>query len=41
MKLYYFYDLKAPWDGTVKLRCIMGCPGLKTSYQEKGLLLKG
>ena len=22
----------------VKLRCIMGCPGLKSSYQEKGLL---
>ena len=23
---------------SVKLRCIMGCPGLKSSYQEKGLL---
>ena len=22
----------------VKLRCIMGCPGLKDSYREKGLL---
>ena len=22
----------------VKLRCIMGCPGLKSSYREKGLL---
>ena len=22
----------------VKLRCIMGCQGLKSSYQEKGLL---
>ena len=22
----------------VKLRCIMGCPGLKSSYSEKGLL---
>ena len=22
----------------VKLRCIMGCSGLKRSYQEKGLL---
>ena len=22
----------------VKLRCIMGCPGLKSSYQEKGIL---
>ena len=21
----------------VKLRCAMGCPGLKSSYQEKGL----
>ena len=21
----------------VKLSCIMGCPGLKSSYQEKGL----
>ena len=21
----------------VKLRCIMGCPGLKDSYREKGL----
>ena len=24
----------------VKLRCIMGCPGLKSSYREKGLLGK-
>ena len=24
----------------VKLRCIMGCPGLKSSYWEKSLLLK-
>ena len=40
MKLYYFYTLKALWDGQVKLRCIMGCPGLKISYQEKGLLAK-
>ena len=23
----------------VKLRCIMGCLGLKSSYREKGLLL--
>ena len=23
----------------VELRCIMRCPGLKSSYQEKGLLL--
>ena len=22
----------------VKLRCIMGCPGLKSSSQEKGIL---
>ena len=38
MKLYYFYTLKALWDGQEKLRCIMRCPGLKNSYQEKGLL---
>ena len=24
----------------VKLRCIMECPGLKSSYQEKGLLIQ-
>ena len=24
----------------VKLKCIMGCPGLKSSCQEKGLLSK-
>ena len=24
----------------VKLRCIMGCPGLKSSYREKGLFQK-
>ena len=24
----------------VKLRCFMGCPGLKNSYQEKDLLEK-
>ena len=24
----------------VKLRCIMGCRGLKSSYPEKGLLTK-
>ena len=23
----------------VKLRCIIGCPGLNTSYREKGILL--
>ena len=22
----------------VKIRCIMGCPGLRNSYREKGLL---
>ena len=22
----------------IKLRCIMGCPGLKSSYREKDLL---
>ena len=48
MQLYYFYPLKALWDGQgkikmyygmarVKLRCIMGCPELKSSYREKGL----
>ena len=31
--------LKAPWDGQCKIRCIMGCPGLKTSYREKGLIV--
>ena len=24
---------------SLKLRCIMGCPGLKSSYQEKGQLM--
>ena len=39
MKHYYFYTLKALWDSQGKaLGCIMGCPGLKSSYQEKGLL---
>ena len=40
MKLYYFYTLKALWMARVKLRCIMGCPGLKSSYKEIGLLRK-
>ena len=38
MKLYYFHTLKALWVARVNLRCIMGCPGLKNSYPEKGLL---
>ena len=38
MKFYYFYTLKELWDSRVKLRCIMGCPGLKSSYRGKGLL---
>ena len=39
MKHYYFYTLKALWDSQGKaLGCIMGCPGLRSSYQEKGLL---
>ena len=25
----------------VKLRCIIGCPGLKSSYREKGILYEG
>ena len=39
MKLYYFYTLKALYMARVKLRYLMGCSGLKSSYQEKGLLL--
>ena len=36
MKHYYFYTLKALWDSQGKaLGCIMGCPGLKSSYQKK------
>ena len=38
MKLYYFYTLKALWDGQGKIKIIMGCLGLKSSYREKGLL---
>ena len=33
MKIYYFYTFIA----LVKLRCIMGCPGLNSSYREKSL----
>ena len=36
MKLCYFYTLKALWAGKIKM--YMECPGLKGSYQEKGLL---
>ena len=39
MNLYHFHTLKALSMARVKLRCIMGCPGLKSSYQEKGLFL--
>ena len=37
MKLYDFYTLKAQWDGQGKIKMYygMGCPGLKSSYQEK------
>ena len=37
MNLYYFYTLKALWYGQGKIKIIMGCPGLKSSYHEKGL----
>ena len=41
IKIYYFYTLKALWDGHGKIkmyyRCIMGCQVLN-SYQEEGLL---
>ena len=39
MKLYYFYTSKHCGMARVKSRCIMGCPGLKNSYREKGLFL--
>ena len=38
IKLCYFHILKALWDGRVKLRRIVGCQGLKSSYREKALL---
>ena len=37
IKLYYFYTLKALWDGQGKIK--MGCPRLKSSYRKKGLLM--
>ena len=37
MKLYYFFTLKALWDGQGKIKMHYGIPGLKSSYQEKGL----
>ena len=40
MKPYYFYTLKALWDGQDKIRYIMGCLESKSSYWGKGLLLK-
>ena len=39
MKLNFFHTLKALWMARVKLRCIMGCPGLKDSYRKKGLFI--
>ena len=35
MKLHYFCTLKALRDGRVKLRCIMGCPGVKKQLSGK------
>ena len=37
MKLYYFYTFIALPDDQGKIKYIMGCPGLKSSYREKGL----
>ena len=39
MKLNFFHTLKALWMARVKLRCIMGCPGLKGSYRKKDLFI--
>ena len=41
MKLYYFYTLKHCRIATVKLRCVMEYPGLKSSYREKSQVLHG
>ena len=38
IKLHYFHTLKALWGGQGKIRCIVGYQGLRSSYQEKGLL---
>ena len=38
IKLYYFHTLKELWMAWVKLRCVIGCPGLKSSYRGKCLL---
>ena len=35
MKLYYFYTLKALWNGQGKIKIIMGCPGLKSAIGKK------
>ena len=35
MKVYYCIPYKNCGMARIKLRCIMGCPGLKSSYQEK------
>ena len=41
-KIMKLYTLKALWDGQGKIQMYygMGCPGLKSSYQEKSLLGK-
>ena len=39
MKLYYFHTFKALRDGWGKIKMYCGCPGLKSSYQEKGLFM--
>ena len=38
MKLYYFYTLKALWDGQGKIKMYHGMSRVKSSYHEKGLL---
>ena len=37
-KIMKLYDLKHCGMARITLKYIMGCPGLKSSYQEKGLL---
>ena len=38
MKLYYFYTLKALWDGQGKIKMYYGMSRLKGSCREKGPL---
>ena len=39
IKVYHFHTLKTLWDiARIKLRCIMGYPGSKSSHRENGLL---